>query len=934
LKAFPFGDQFMQFRKKQLALAIVLAMSVGLASCDKFGGSDNSLAKATKALQSKDLKSAELFLKTAIQKQDSAEARVLLGGIYRDTADFKAAESEYRRAIELGADRNKLVPLLFDAMFNMGEFQKVIDDSKNLAVDLPESKAMVNTALGRSYLSLAKTDLAKKAFQDALEAKEGHLPAKAGLASLLAISGDKEGARRAAEVILAIDANSPDAAMLKADLLLLDGKLIEARDLFSKIITENPSSILARAKITAIEIDLKNFDSARAQWKELAKLNGASPGTTYLRALLEFRDNKLEPAREAIQFALKVSPDYVPTLTLAANIYLALNSFEQAEKHARMVLERAPGAIQAQRLLAATYLKMNSPERALQIVQPLVDKNVEDPSILALAGEAALKLNDPVKAAIYFEKASKLDPNDPSKRTGLALAKMASGDQAVAFNELEQAVEIDSKNYQADIALIMGRVKEKQYDKALEAVTRLEKKLEKSPLPYNLRGMVLLAKGDNPASRTAFQKALDLDPTFFAAAANLASLDMRENKSEDAKKRYETLLVKDPKNTQALIALASLNSRLGGSKETSLEYLRRAKSASPGAITAVLALANFYMENRQPRDAIPIIQEGLTSNPNRLELLDVLGSAYLQLNDRQQAMDTFDRMVKVNPTSAALQYRMGELRASMRDDNGAFQNFKRASDLQPKAVEPKIAMASMLLRQGKVADAKAVAAQLQKEIGNSPAGLTLEGDLLGVESKWAEASQLYKKAFGIEKSVAVGVKLHQAYFRANKISDADAFITEWFVAAPNDITMRLYAGEHEIARQRWPEAVKHYDVVLKTDPKHTAALNNVAWALNKMKDPRALSLAEQAYALAPQSPAVIDTLGYLLVESGNTSRGLELLRQAVSLAPKATEYRLHLAEALSKAGDKGAAKKELDLVLKDAPTDANGEAAKALAAKL
>ena len=924
----------MRFRKKHSAFVILLAISLGLSACGKFGGADDQMAKATQALQAKDLKAAELFLKTAIQKQDSAQARMLLGGIYRDTTDFKAAESELRRAIELGADRNLVVPDLLDTLFNMGEFQKVIDDSKNLTVDQAEPRAKVSTVIGRSYLSLGKSDLAKKAFEEALALQPNHLPAQAGMASLMASWGDKAGARKAAEGILAKDPNSQDAAMLKADLILLEGKLVEARDLFSGIVTRNPSSILARAKITAIEIDLKNFDSARAQWKELAKLNGASPGTAYLRSLLEFRDGKLDAARETVQFAIKVSPDYVPTLILAANIYLALNSYEQAEKHARMALERAPGTIQAQRLLAATYLKMNSPERAMQIVQPMIDKNTVDSAILAIAGEASLKLNEPVKAASYFDKASKLDPNDPSKRTGLALAKMASGDQTSAFSELEQAVEIDSNSYQADIALIMGRVKEKQYDKALEAVNRLEKKLAKNPLPHNLRGMVLMAKNDPAGARSAFQKALDIDPVFFAAAANLASLDMRENKPEEAKKRYETLLTKDPKHTQALSALASLSSRLGGSKESTLEYLRRAKASSPGAIGAVLALANFYMENKLPREAIPVIQEGLTANPNRIELLDVLGSAYLQLNERQQAMDTFDRMVKVNPTSAPLQYRLGELRAAMRDEAGALQNFKRASELQPKAIEPKIAIASMLLRQGKIADAKSVAAQLQKDIGNSAAGLALEGDLFGVENKWPEATISYKKAFDLEKTVSIGVKLHQAYSRSNKVAEAETLLADWFKAAPNDIAMRLYAGEHEIARERWSEAVKHYDAVLKIDPKHAAALNNVAWALNKLKDPRAISLAEQAYALAPQSPPVIDTLGYLLVESGNTSRGIELLRQAVSLAPRASEYRLHLAEALSKAGDKGAARKELDIVLKDAPKGAVGDAAKALSTKL
>ncbi len=116
--------------------------------------------------------------------------------------------------------------------------------------------------------------------------------------------------------------------------------------------------------------------------------------------------------------------------------------------------------------------------------------------------------------------------------------------------------------------------------------------------------------------------------------------------------------------------------------------------------------------------------------------------------------------------------------------------------------------------------------------------------------------------------------------------------------------------------------------------KHAAALNNVAWALNKLKDPRAISLAEQAYAIAPQSPPIIDTLGVLLMEGGNPARGVELLKQAVNLAPKIAEYRFHLAEALNKQGDKGSAKKELEQLLKDTPSGPVAEAAKALAAKL
>ena len=79
-----------------------------------------------------------------------------------------------------------------------------------------------------------------------------------------------------------------------------------------------------------------------------------------------------------------------------------------------------------------------------------------------------------------------------------------------------------------------------------------------------------------------------------------------------------------------------------------------------------------------------------------------------------------------------------------------------------------------------------------------------------------------------------------------------------------------------------------------------------------MKDPSAIEYAEKAYKLAPEQPAVMDTLGVMLVEKGDASRGLELLRGASSKAPQNSMIRFNLAKALVKSGKKDEAKKELD----------------------
>jgi Tfp pilus assembly protein PilF len=67
--------------------------------------------------------------------------------------------------------------------------------------------------------------------------------------------------------------------------------------------------------------------------------------------------------------------------------------------------------------------------------------------------------------------------------------------------------------------------------------------------------------------------------------------------------------------------------------------------------------------------------------------------------------------------------------------------------------------------------------------------------------------------------------------------------------------------------------------VVKRNPNNPAALNNLAWAYQQEKDPRALGTAEQAFKLAGDNPGVLDTLGWMLVEQGNTHAACRCCRK-------------------------------------------------------
>jgi uncharacterized protein (TIGR03790 family) len=111
------------------------------------------------------------------------------------------------------------------------------------------------------------------------------------------------------------------------------------------------------------------------------------------------------------------------------------------------------------------------------------------------------------------------------------------------------------------------------------------------------------------------------------------------------------------------------------------------------------------------------------------------------------------------------------------------------------------------------------------------------------------------------------------------------------------------AGRHEPARAR-------YRAVLERQPANVVMLNNLAYNLgvhgNAPKE--ALAMAERANALAPGTPGILDTVGWLRHLTGDSAGALGPLRRAAEAAPDLCEAFEHLAEVEAAAGTPAAAK--------------------------
>ena len=73
-----------------------------------------------------------------------------------------------------------------------------------------------------------------------------------------------------------------------------------------------------------------------------------------------------------------------------------------------------------------------------------------------------------------------------------------------------------------------------------------------------------------------------------------------------------------------------------------------------------------------------------------------------------------------------------------------------------------------------------------------------------------------------------------------------------------------------------------------------------------------LAAAQEAFALAGESPEVLDTLGWLYLQKGLVPRAISLLEDAHRRAPELEAAQLHLALAYRRTGREQAARPLLD----------------------
>ncbi len=886
------------------------ALTFALAACEAHYTAEEHLRRAQEAEAKGDLQASLIELKNAAQKDpQNAQARLQLARHYIKAGQGADAEKEIKRARELGMDWEALKPLHADALLLQGEYQRVLDEvSAGIATGRAE-RARILRAQGDARLGLNQADQGCPLYQEALKLDPKHAEAYWGLSRCALIERKPEQAKAHLQAALQAVPDHPGSWLRLGDLERGLGNTEAALQAYTSALKYDPRNrqvLLSRGQLYALDGKTK---PAQDDLAALERLAPSYYGTHFLAALLAYAAGKIDPALDAVQRALKAQPGYLPAVLLLAQLQYDKGQLQSAVSTLNAFIQAVPGHIEARKLLAAAYIRLNDSGRALELLRPLLAANPKDASLLALAGEAYLRRDDPIAARELYAQAASSAPDSPVLAMKLGLSALAAGDEAQGVRTLESAAR-SSKNPLPDLALAYHFLAGNRFDQALAILTEVEGKLPNNPGVHNLKGMAYTGMNDLVRARQSFERALAIRPDLVSAALRLASLDLRENKPEQARARYEGILKRDKGNVPALVGLAEL-AALQNREKDYLARLEEAVKADPSAIVPRAMLADYYIGKKQPQQALSHAREAAQRNPSRPEALALLGKIQLAAGERQNALTTYNKLIALVPDAAEAHYQMAQAQAAVNDEKAVRASLTKALELDANHLGARVALSRLEARTGRTAEALRQAREVQARLSQSPLGYELEGDAFWFAKRPAEAAAAYAQALARDGQDALAIKLHRAWLRAGQAAKADAGLQDWLRTRPQAYAVRAYLAESYLQRGLRAEARREYETLLATRPNDASVLNNLALIYEALGEPRALELAERAYTAQPNDPTIADTLGWLLTRQGQTERGLKLLEQAHAADTQNPEVRYHYAYALHQAGKNAQARQVL-----------------------
>ena len=491
-----------------------------------------------------------------------------------------------------------------------------------------------------------------------------------------------------------------------------------------------------------------------------------------------------------------------------------------------------------------------------------------------------------------------------------------------ARQELENYVKKEPENNNLKFALY--ELYQSQKDKAsaekiLNDVISSAKTQEDISKAKGMMAAKYLSEGRKDNGIKLLNEILAVDNRNEQALLLKAGIDIEERKLDQAVENLRTILRDSPNSSRALLLLATAHN-LSGAVELADEHYLRAFQAGKMAPQYGMPYAEFLLKRNQPQRAEKILQDMLATNPTFVPGLKMLAQAKISHGDWVGAQHVADQIKSIgNPGQAADQI-MGVVLAGQKNYGDSIAAFKRAYDNSPSEAKPIAAMVRTYVLAGKQKEAMSFLASV---LASNPANLdarVMEGQLFAANGEKQKAVEAFNMVISQAPKAVLGYQQLAAYYLHEKRNDeAQQVISKGLAVAPNDFGLRLtQAGIFE-ASEKFDDAIKTYEALIKEKPESEVIINNLVSLITDHRTDKA-SL-DRAYSLAQRLsrsdvPYFKDTLGWASYKAGKFNDAISQLESASKALPGIAIFQYHLGMAYLANSDKPRARKTLEKALK------------------
>jgi putative PEP-CTERM system TPR-repeat lipoprotein len=914
---------------------LIFAALLVLSGCGQNLSATEHVSKAKDYMDKGELKPALIELSSAVQKDPkSVEGRWLLAKVAVDMGEGPRAEKEISKAMELGLNRASGQLTLVEALLLQGELDRVLQESSVLTPDISKAdQAAILGLRGQAYIAKGQFDLAQQALEQALQIKPDSLPALIGMTALHGYQRQYDVARQWVGKALKADPAAPEAWGALGDLEMAQGRLAEAEKAFDQAIKHRATPYNEQIKRAQVRIQLKKYPEAASDIKALRDAGLKDhPYVNYVAGLNDFAQGRYREALPSFESSYAVNPDYLPNRIYLATTQLYLGNTEQALSHAQQITAAAPRSKTAQGLLGSVLISRAEYEGAKDVLQKLLTKSPNDPQALGMMATVSLREGDTAKGLEYAKKLATLEPESKQAQDMLMVAKLMAGEALDSTIQKTGKQAADAGDaYTGELMAALAAFRDGKLKQALESAKAMQTRYPDKVDPPKLAAAVYLAAGQWDQGKAELEKVLKIQADEPSATRNLAKVEAIRGNDRRAKELIQPLVKQQPGDVEAVRILAAAETRLGN-PAGALELLEQASRSRPDDLSLIAEVAQVQLRLGHASQVVEMTRK-LTDAQYREQpvLLEMRGKAQLLTGDSAGAASSFEKLTRFAPNSAPAHFHYANALASRGDAARARNELEKSIKLDPRYLPARVGEVKMRVQFRELDQAKKALAKLRQDFGDRVEVLGIEGWFALGTSDFATAEQKLSAAFKKKPDTELLLLTTRAQWAQKKYEPALNAMRDWLKDHPRDLPVHMQLAGAYLALGREAEAAPAYEQVVKLAPNHVPALNNLAW-LNRDKAPKqAMDFAQKAYQLAPKDPFVLDTLGMLTLKSGDVSRAVSLLREAVARSPADAQIQVHLATALIQQGRSGEAQKLLQTVAtKAANTPAAAEARKLL----